>query len=276
LEDSRKSAQQTLELTQQGQLTERFTRAIDQLGSTGDDRNPRLEVRLGAISALERIAGDSEKDHWPIMEVLTAYVRDTTSQAGYKPLPPAGGPSVRPRYDVQAALTVLGRRKRTYDGEYRRLDLSWTDLRGIKLIGDQAQLQRAILIGAHLDGAMLAGAHLEGAFLQNAQLPTTVFERAHLVGAHLTHANLFGSVLVGADLRGANLRGADLSSADLRGADLRGAADLTVEQIEWTIGNEETKLPEYLIDHRSPAWSQSPEKQLEIIAERLKQEPKDE
>ena len=65
LEDTRKSAQQTLELTEQGQLTERFTRAIDQLGAASDDGNPRLEVRLGAISALERIARDSERDHWP-------------------------------------------------------------------------------------------------------------------------------------------------------------------------------------------------------------------
>jgi hypothetical protein len=224
------------------------------------------------------------------MEVLTAYVRETTSQETYSPLPPAGGPSVRPRYDVQAALTVLGRRERTYDGTYRRLDLSWTDLRGIKLIGDQAQLQEAILIGARLDGAMLAGAHLEGALLQNAQLQTTVLEQGHLVETHLTHANLLGAVLVGADLRGAdlgavlvganlsgaNLSGAELRSADLRSADLRSAVDPTLEQIEWTIGNEETELPDYLVDHQPPAWSQSPEEQLEILKERWERKSKDE
>src|SRR3982751_6161439 len=37
---------------------------------------PNLEVRLGAIYALERIPRDSERDHWPIMEVLCAYVRN--------------------------------------------------------------------------------------------------------------------------------------------------------------------------------------------------------
>jgi hypothetical protein len=36
---------------------------------------PNVEVRLGAIYALERIAYDSPRDHWPIIEVLTAYVR---------------------------------------------------------------------------------------------------------------------------------------------------------------------------------------------------------
>ncbi len=37
-----------------------------------------LEVRLGGIYALERIARDSPKDHWTIMEVLTAYVRENS------------------------------------------------------------------------------------------------------------------------------------------------------------------------------------------------------
>ena len=46
-------------VNREGQITERFTRAIDQLGATDDADNPRLEIRLGAIYALERIAGDS-------------------------------------------------------------------------------------------------------------------------------------------------------------------------------------------------------------------------
>jgi hypothetical protein len=33
-------------------------------------------VRLGGIYALERIARDSESDHWAVMEVLTAFVRE--------------------------------------------------------------------------------------------------------------------------------------------------------------------------------------------------------
>jgi hypothetical protein len=55
----------------EGQITERFTRAVDQLGSD------KLEIRLGGIYALERIAKDSaDKDHWTIMEILTAFVRE--------------------------------------------------------------------------------------------------------------------------------------------------------------------------------------------------------
>src|SRR5262249_33146952 len=62
-------SQETLRTTRDGQITDRFTKAIDQLGKE------TLDVRLGGIYALGRIANDSPKDHWQIMEVLTAYVR---------------------------------------------------------------------------------------------------------------------------------------------------------------------------------------------------------
>jgi hypothetical protein len=67
---------QTLQLNRRGQVTERFTKAIDQLGQLGPER---LSVRLGGIYALEQIASDSRDLHWPIMEVLTAYLRENTS-----------------------------------------------------------------------------------------------------------------------------------------------------------------------------------------------------
>jgi hypothetical protein len=71
---ARKSTQQTLELTRRGQITERFTQAIDQLGATEVGKK-NLEIRLGGIYALERTDREDEAYHWPIMEVLTTYVR---------------------------------------------------------------------------------------------------------------------------------------------------------------------------------------------------------
>jgi hypothetical protein len=53
----------------QSQITERFTRAIDQLGSD------KLDVRLGGIFALERIAKNSKVDREPITRILETFVR---------------------------------------------------------------------------------------------------------------------------------------------------------------------------------------------------------
>ena len=53
--------------------------AVDQLGTIDQSGNPAIEIQLGGIYALERIANESEKDYWPIMEILTAYVRNNYS-----------------------------------------------------------------------------------------------------------------------------------------------------------------------------------------------------
>jgi hypothetical protein len=86
---------------------------------------------------------------------------------------------------------------------------------------------------------------------------------ANLRFANLGGGNLQGALVIGADLRFANLKG-----ADLRYADLQGARGLTEEQIEWTIGPLETKLPEGL--NRPQLWSKDLEAQRKIVKERLR------
>jgi hypothetical protein len=67
-----------LQLNRRGQLTERFTKAIEQVGQLGPEK---LAVRLGGIYALEHLAVDSEASHWPVMEVLTAFLRENSVRA---------------------------------------------------------------------------------------------------------------------------------------------------------------------------------------------------
>jgi hypothetical protein len=157
-------SQQELEATRDQQVTERFTRAIDQLGATDDKGRKKLEIRLGGIYALERSAGDSlameifpGRDYSTAMEVLTAYVRQNTTQApglsegsseavstsneaaaevdeeAKQPAPPE--PS-RPTADIQAILDVLGRAQASVPEEYHtRLNLQEANLRGANLQG---------------------------------------------------------------------------------------------------------------------------------------------
>jgi uncharacterized protein YjbI with pentapeptide repeats len=241
-----------LRVSREGQITERFTKAIDQL-----DHAKALEVRLGAIYALERIARDSERDHWPIMEVLTAYVREHAAwkepeEEQFKPAP-----------DIQAILSVLRRRARTLGREeYQTLDLTETDLRVAALA--RAHLEGAALSRAHLDDAVLFATHLERAFLVEAHLARALLVAAYLEGAHLVEArleyavlrgarlkgaNLTGAYLEGANLTGAYLEGADLSRAHLEGVNLSEATGLTKWQIEEAITDESTKLPNDLAPH---------------------------
>jgi hypothetical protein len=63
-------ALRTYQLGKQGQVAERYTKAIEQLGSSTRD------IRLGGIYGLERIAADSARDHPTVIEVLTAFIRE--------------------------------------------------------------------------------------------------------------------------------------------------------------------------------------------------------
>jgi hypothetical protein len=158
---------QTLRVTEQGQITDRYTKAIEQLGSD------KLDVRLGGIYALERIAKDSAQDGPMIAEVLTGFIRGRASWPPIRPDQPAEDTAIKDipflRYrapDVQAALTVLGRQSSMTASQ--ALNLSDSDLRRADL--SDADLQRARLLGARLQGANVRGAQLQYVNLRHAQL----------------------------------------------------------------------------------------------------------
>lgn len=55
-------SQRALETQQDQQVTERFTRAIDQLGATDDAGRPRLEIRLGGSTPLNGSPGTRQRE----------------------------------------------------------------------------------------------------------------------------------------------------------------------------------------------------------------------
>jgi hypothetical protein len=228
------AANKNAETANQKQITERFSKAIEQLGSD------KPEVILGGIYTLERIARDSEPDQWTIMEVLTAFVRqnapvikenESQSLKDQKKF-------LELRISIQACLTVIAERKHP-DLENKRLDLTEVNISGLNLKGlnlkgfnfTGANLTEAKLYKADLTGADLTGANLTGAKLTGANLTLADLTLADLTGADLTEADLFGATLTGADLTQANLTGANLTGADLTGANLTGAYRLEPDWI---------------------------------------------
>ncbi len=205
-QQSVQATQDQLAITERGQVSDRFGRAVEQLGAK------TIDVRLGGIYALERLMRDSSDDQPTVVEVLSAYVRTHAPRTWPPVKPRAGKPPVRLAVDVQAALTVLGRRNPAHD-RYARVDLADTNLVGANLVS--ADLAGADLAGANLGGANLDGANLDGAYLGGANMSGT-----HLAGADLGRSYLYGAILSGAYLgrspgdrpflMGANLEGAVL------------------------------------------------------------------
>ena len=104
-------SRRTLNLTEQGQVTDRYTKAIEQLGSD------KLDVRIGGIYALERIARDSPRDHPTVMEVLTAFIREHSHEQ--RPPPDPGDqkrkPSIRPTFRPPSPWLHAAMQSATYD-----------------------------------------------------------------------------------------------------------------------------------------------------------------
>jgi hypothetical protein len=126
----------------QRRITESFTKAVEQLGSD------KLQVRLGGIYTLERISRESELDYWPIMETLTAFVRERAPWRGENPAVSQTVARIyqedtpqqsHPPTDIAAVLTVIMRRdarsREREKSENWQLDLRSTDLRGAFLQG---------------------------------------------------------------------------------------------------------------------------------------------
>jgi hypothetical protein len=237
IEVTRQNAEEQSQLTQEGQSTERFTRAIGQLAATDAKNGGKiLEVRLGAIYELEQVSRVSKVLRASILEVLSAYLRQNTSWHHLRyerleeedkmieamPLP----------IDVQAILTVLGRRR----GYFEDIELEPLDLQGTYLSGGDlrhADLQLANLHEVNfretdLSEAILLGADLSGAYVRN---------------ANLYQADLKDAILLGADLQDADLQDADLQGANLQDANLQDA-NVTDEQLADAISLRLATMPD--------------------------------
>ncbi len=177
--DNLKINEESLRVSKEQQVTERFSKAIEHLGSD------KIDIRLGGIYALEQIAKDSPQNyHWTIVEILSAFIREKQSrdllaqsddELGSLPSP---HPIFKVPVDVHTALTVLGNRNIKKDPEGKVIDL-----------------KRVILTRVDIQKSKFPKADFSGAYLQNANLDGANFSEAILKGA-----NLLGSSIIDADL----------------------------------------------------------------------------
>jgi hypothetical protein len=218
----------TFRLQQEGQITDRINKAVEQLGSDKPD------VSLGGVYQIARIADDSDRDHWPMMQVLMSYVERRA------PLPDLGpdarqqqcAPNSRydssetPDYNVQAVANVIRTRKSDTETSDQQVSIVHAKLRFIDLRG--ANMKGAKLIGNDMLGAALSDALLDG----GSQLNYSLLNHANLTDTHLSNANLYHACLVRSQLTGADFKRAHLQYADLRNVVDASGADFTDAELE--------------------------------------------
>ena len=255
-------------IAERGQVIERFTRAIEQLG------NDNQAVRVGGLYGLERIAGTSSAERRQAISMLAGFVRSKApieyqkdehgniKKVNNKPVTELSKPRSE-KIDIETAVKILAdivkpEERLDKNGE-RSIDLSATDLRDLRLQEQKLQnfnfqgaflsneenpmnlinvnltsanLESANLTSANLLFANLTSAYLFGAKLTSAYLFGAKLTSAHLVMANLTSATLRNTNFTRVNLASANLTSADLMNANLTSADLESAEGLTQEQIK--------------------------------------------
>jgi Pentapeptide repeats (8 copies) len=176
----------TLRLSRAGHLSDRFSKAAEQLG------HDRPQTRVGAIYALERIMRDAPLEQRAVLETLVGFLRETRALGQGHGSTPANDDPAAPPADAAAALRVIGRRMVSHDpvGKERfgwnltQLDLRDFSLRSGNFAGVnlwRSDLRRANLKGADLrDTRGLADAAVTGAVYDSA----TFFPKGFDAQAH--------------------------------------------------------------------------------------------
>ncbi len=201
---------------EEGLITDRINKAVESLGRN-DDGKRLIQVRVGALYALERIAQDSIRDHVRIIKILCAYIRNTSSNDG------ESDKIEWIRDDIRTIQIIISGRDQW--SEYnRRLEMEAADVKTFDFFN----------------------CHLEGAEFQTANLYRANFNKANLKNAWLNHANIGEARLENAILDGVQFAEAKTNMAYAIHVDFSKCDTLTQEQLDVMYCGIPAKIPSNL------------------------------
>jgi hypothetical protein len=165
LQHTMKATQAQIELQRAGTVTDRYTRAVEQLANTDQT------IRVGAIHALDRIADEAPTERAGVVALLATYVRVRASH-GWTDLDDRDPPLRSRASDIQAALTTLTRWivADEVPPQWLTADIAHTDLPNANFYRSRlwhVRLRDVNLTGSNLAEADLCGADLRGAVLDD-------------------------------------------------------------------------------------------------------------
>jgi len=282
LQQQNQIADRQREIAQEKLYVELLTKAVEQLGATREKKTtnkssnkadgktetisetePNIEVRLGGIYALEKLARDCLPLHWQIMEILCAYIKenagpprtlgeeieelirkpkDNLTSKEHERFEILSREIPSPRADLQAALTVIGRRnhaQRYYENENARSPETVLDLSGIhipKMNFDYLDFSGTDFSSSTMSFTTFKLSNLHKARFLYARLEHTLLDQAYLHRANIScarleNASLCATILYNATIQDTHFEGALLYSAKFNGASCSGAQFSGAEMI---------------------------------------------
>lgn len=188
------------EINKTKQIAERFNKAVDLLIHT------KTQAHMGGIYILGEIAEEDNSYYIPVMEMLTAYLREYTPLENISKVNLENSDFLY-RANIQAVLKVFSKHSEINRDKYKH-NLSKIDLQGIQIGGN--------------------------------------WNDTDFSGANLTRTNFAFVKLKGSIFRGANLKNTIFDQAELNNVDFKGAENLTNEQLDKAKLSKDIIKPDYL------------------------------
>lgn len=169
---------------EQGLVTDRLGRAIDQLAHKDST------IRVGGILGLEQIAISQPEEREKIARILISFIRkrdDEKDKSETSHEQNLVEYRIR-RLDMEAAVSALAEiaAKLEYRNQYNERKEHLCDLRNIDLRGLR-------FVEADLSEFNLAGADLRGAWMRETKLPGAFLKNVDFKGAYISGANFQGA-----------------------------------------------------------------------------------
>ena len=245
--------QKTVEFQKESHITERISKAVEQLGEektvkeiidgeTVERTVPNIEVRIGGLLSLERIAQDSTnydkgRDHVRVMEILCAYLRENASASGARDFPLPDWKSLRDEATEEERKAHEDWRETRFRNRIESNAQEWAQnlpkpradiALALQIIGRRTPEQRRV------EARWGPDAKPDATWVFDTpcpELPEPERDKPHskaVLNAYNADLNRWKDLIQSyrgyrLDLRGTNLQGTDLSGLILSGADLQWA-----------------------------------------------------
>ncbi|MCL6285033.1 pentapeptide repeat-containing protein [Ruegeria sp. 2012CJ41-6] len=245
------------EVQEKGQITDRFSKSIEGLGTDktitveGEQVSvPNLEVRVGSILALSRIADETPSELQQVLRALIVYVREN-SGTKHSPVNVDASPEFVekferlsfPRADVRTALETISDLAVPYRNQDSR---NYLDLRS-------SSFKNQVIVGLNLSKFDLRICDFSGAFTQLCDFSGCRFHGSSFGDAKLTKLQLGMAKFDSCDFRGhVDFEESTLEGAFFQNCDLSTAL-ITQEQLEQSYGDPSVQIPVML--KRPKHWS---------------------
>jgi len=173
-----------LNLAERGHMTDRFSKAVDQLGNENS-----LSVRVGGIYALQHIGQDATDTLlYTVHDVLTNFIRQPPYPSLSKEEKEHAKKFPIRSHDVTAALEVLQLIKEKHPLIIKRAVLSYMYL-------EYAQLNHFDFEGSDFSYSNLINAHLSGGNFSGCNFTGTHFEAANFTNSIIFLSNFLEQTL---------------------------------------------------------------------------------